>query len=168
MAGTERQPETASTSMHPAGAGVADASASMHITVPGRGGRAAIVLLVLLAVAPLFAEAAGASYLVSLTTRIAIWGLAAASLQLLIGGAGLPSLGHGAFVGIGAYAVGVAFHHAQGMDGALGFLETRLPDQDPPLPFEFQPKEKRTAWSVDRRAGSVQSAFRHHDTQHDS
>ncbi|HAE45872.1 MAG TPA: branched-chain amino acid ABC transporter permease, partial [Tistrella mobilis] len=108
--------------MHPAGAGVADASTSMHIGAPGRGGRAALVLIVLLALAPLVAEAAGAGYLVSLTTRIAIWGLAAASLQLLIGGAGLPSLGHGAFVGIGAYAVGVAFHHAQGMDGALGFL----------------------------------------------
>ncbi|WP_372016413.1 branched-chain amino acid ABC transporter permease [Tistrella mobilis] len=98
----------------------------MHIgaraSAPARGGRAALVLIVLLALAPLVAEAAGAGYLVSLTTRIAIWGLAAASLQLLIGGAGLPSLGHGAFVGIGAYAVGVAFHHAQGMDGALGFL----------------------------------------------
>lgn len=87
-----------------------------------RGGRASLVVVVLLALAPLIASAAGADYLVALTTRIAIWGLAAASLQMLIGAAGLPSLGHGAFVGIGAYAVGIAFHHAQGMDGALGFL----------------------------------------------
>ena len=53
-------------------------------------------------------------------------------------------------------------------DGALGFLETRLPDQDPPLPFEFQQAKKGAAWPVDRRAGCVQAAFRHHDTQHDS
>ena len=47
----------------------------MHIGAPGRGGRAALVLIVLLALAPLVAEAAGAGYLVSLTTRIAIWGM---------------------------------------------------------------------------------------------
>ena len=40
-----------------------------------------------------------------LVVRIAIYAIFALSLELLVGAAGLVSLGHAAFLGIGAYAV---------------------------------------------------------------
>ena len=76
--------------------------------------RERIVLLVTLAVLlllPLLAEAAGERFYISLATRILIFGLAAASLDLILGFGGLVSFGHAAFVGIGAYVVGVMFFH---------------------------------------------------------
>ena len=63
----------------------------------------AVVLLVL----PLLARAIGAPDLVSLGTQAATFGLAAASLDLLIGYAGLVSFGHAAFFGLGAYVVAI-------------------------------------------------------------
>ena len=44
------------------------------------------------------------AYTVGVVGRILAFGLFVASLDLLVGIAGLPSLGHGAFFGIGAYA----------------------------------------------------------------
>lgn len=66
------------------------------------------LLLVLL---PMLATLAGEPYLVSLFSRILIYALAAASLDLILGYGGLVSLGHAAFFGIGAYVVGVLAHH---------------------------------------------------------
>ena len=43
-----------------------------------------------------------------LMTEIAIWMVFALGYNLLLGGAGLPSFGHGAFFGVGAYAFGLA------------------------------------------------------------
>ncbi len=63
------------------------------------------VLFVLLALAPLAAWAGGNQYLLTLATRAALFSLAAVSLQIVVGFAGLPSLGHAAFLGIGAYAL---------------------------------------------------------------
>lgn len=51
-------------------------------------------------------------YMVSLFSRILIYALAAVSLDLLLGYGGLISLGHAAYVGIGAYVVGIGFFHA--------------------------------------------------------
>ncbi len=76
--------------------------------------RERIVLLATLAfllVLPLLAEAAGERFYISLATRILIFGLAAASLDLVLGFGGMVSFGHAAFVGIGAYVVGVMFFH---------------------------------------------------------
>ena len=55
-------------------------------------------------------------YLVSLMSRVLIYALAAVSLDLLLGYGGLISLGHAAFVGIGAYVVGIGFFHASEME----------------------------------------------------
>jgi len=53
----------------------------------------------------------GQEYLLSLFSRILIYGLAAASLDLILGYGGMVSLGHAVFMGIGGYAVGIlAFH----------------------------------------------------------
>src|SRR5579859_7433665 len=40
-------------------------------------------------------------------TEICIWGLFALSLDLILGYAGIISLGHAAFFGVGAYAAGL-------------------------------------------------------------
>ena len=44
-------------------------------------------------------------------TEIAIWGLFALSLDLILGFAGIISLGHAAFFGVGAYAAGLLAKH---------------------------------------------------------
>jgi branched-chain amino acid transport system permease protein len=67
-------------------------------------------LALLLALPPL-AISIDEAYFISLFSRILIYALAAVSLDLILGYAGMASLGHGAFIGIGAYAVGIfAFH----------------------------------------------------------
>lgn len=60
-----------------------------------------LVLVGLVAVLPLFAT----DYYTGLAVKIMIYALFALSLQLLVGGVGLVSLGHAAFFGIAAYFV---------------------------------------------------------------
>ncbi len=64
------------------------------------------VLLALAALPPL-AAALGEDFYVGLATRILIFALAATSLNLILGFGGMVSFGHAAFVGTGAYAVGI-------------------------------------------------------------
>ncbi|MDB6000456.1 MAG: branched-chain amino acid transporter permease, partial [Rhizobacter sp.] len=56
---------------------------------------------------PLLAQAAGQPYYVTFMSRVLIFGMAALSLNLLLGFGGLTSLGHSAFLGLGAYTVGL-------------------------------------------------------------
>jgi len=70
-------------------------------------GLTALFLLLL----PPFALLVGSPYLLSLGSRILIYALAAASLDLLLGYGGMISLGHAAFVGIGAYTVVILHVH---------------------------------------------------------
>ncbi len=70
-----------------------------------------IVLLGLLAVLPPIFIATGNAFYVDLTTRLVILAIAATSLNLVLGYGGLVSFGHAAFVGIGAYAVGIPAYH---------------------------------------------------------
>lgn len=65
---------------------------------------ALVLVLACLAFAPLGARAVGNPYLLSLATRAAILAAACVSLQVVVGLAGLVSLGHAAFLGIGGYA----------------------------------------------------------------
>ena len=46
-------------------------------------------------------------YLTSLTAKIMIFAIAAASLDLIMGYGGMVSFGHAAFLGLGCYAVGI-------------------------------------------------------------
>ncbi|MBI4240174.1 MAG: branched-chain amino acid ABC transporter permease [Candidatus Rokubacteria bacterium] len=46
---------------------------------------------------------------ISLGTEVVIWSLFALGFNILLGYTGLPSFGHGAFFGIGAYAAGIYF-----------------------------------------------------------
>ncbi len=69
------------------------------------------VALAAAALLPFAADLAGQSYYVGFATRIAIFAIAALSLDLLLGYGGLVSLGHAAFLGIGAYSVGIWTSH---------------------------------------------------------
>jgi branched-chain amino acid transport system permease protein len=64
-----------------------------------------VVTVLLLASTPLWLKQAGLYQYLAL--EITIWMLFAMGHNLLLGYAGLPSFGHGAFFGIGAYALGL-------------------------------------------------------------
>ncbi|HRY25013.1 MAG: branched-chain amino acid ABC transporter permease [Geminicoccaceae bacterium] len=76
--------------------------------------RAWPLLLVMgaLALAGLYVELSGERYLWTVLTKIAIYGLAASGLNLVLGVGGLVSFGHAAFLGLGAYVVGILSLHA--------------------------------------------------------
>lgn len=69
---------------------------------------AALVALLLL---PFLARFGAQSYILSFMTRALIFAIAALSLDLILGYGALVSFGHAAFVGIGAYAVGMLAAH---------------------------------------------------------
>jgi len=85
-----------------------NARTSLHHTLHLRA--ALPVFLVLLAL-PHITAALHAEFYVTLATRIAIFALAASSLNLILGFGGLVSFGHAAFVGAGAYTVGILMQH---------------------------------------------------------
>lgn len=68
--------------------------------------------LLFLILLPPLAHLFGQEYFISLLSRVLIYALAAVSLDLLIGYGGLISLGHAAFLGVGAYVVGIMYHHS--------------------------------------------------------
>ncbi|MBS0517613.1 MAG: branched-chain amino acid ABC transporter permease [Proteobacteria bacterium] len=70
-------------------------------------GAVTALLLLLMAALPLLTQAFDQRYLLSVGTRIVIWSIAAASLNMILGYGGLVSFGHAAFFGIGGYAVGI-------------------------------------------------------------
>lgn len=80
------------------------------------------ILLVLLAALPFIAQATGQSALLSLASRILIYGMAAASLNFVLGYGGMVSFGHAAFFGIGGYVVGILYHHADTETLLWGFI----------------------------------------------
>jgi branched-chain amino acid transport system permease protein len=66
-----------------------------------------IVAVVLLAALPPVASALGQPFYIDLVRRVLILAIAATSLNLILGYGGLVSFGHAAYLGIGAYAVGI-------------------------------------------------------------
>jgi branched-chain amino acid transport system permease protein len=66
-----------------------------------------VVLLLLLALLPVYCSVTGNYFLMSLFTRIVILGMAAVSLNLIMGFGGMVSFGHAVYLGIGGYAVGI-------------------------------------------------------------
>jgi len=66
-----------------------------------------IVAVVVLAALPPVASALGQPYYVDLVRRILILAIAATSLNLILGYGGMVSFGHAAYLGIGAYSVGI-------------------------------------------------------------
>ncbi|MFL5234456.1 MAG: branched-chain amino acid ABC transporter permease [Microvirga sp.] len=83
-----------------------------------------LLLFALFAVAPAFARHGGEGYILALVLRVMILGIAAMSLDLILGYGALISFGHAAFLGIGAYAVGILMSH--GVGDAFGQLAAAL------------------------------------------
>lgn len=74
--------------------------------------RLALALLTLLALAvPPVLAALGQDFYVGFAARVLIMALAALSLDLVMGLGGMVSFGHAAFLGIGAYVVGIGSWH---------------------------------------------------------
>jgi len=78
--------------------------------------------LVLILAYPWGVSAVGQPFLIGLGTRILVMGLAAASLDLIVGFGGMVSFGHAAFFGVGGYVVGILAFHAHEGTELLGFM----------------------------------------------
>jgi branched-chain amino acid transport system permease protein len=80
-------------------------------TAIGARGVVALICLTALALVPVVASVADAPYYVGLFARVMVFAIAAVSLDLILGYGGLVSFGHAAYLGIGAYAVGILSFH---------------------------------------------------------
>ncbi|MGA8227371.1 MAG: branched-chain amino acid ABC transporter permease [Xanthobacteraceae bacterium] len=85
---------------------------------------APVLIFIALAAVPLVAIYGAQTYVLDLFSRIMIFAIAAIALDFLIGYGGLISFGHAAFVGLGAYAVGILSVH--GFTDALIALPVAL------------------------------------------
>ncbi|MDP4034450.1 MAG: branched-chain amino acid ABC transporter permease [Pseudorhodobacter sp.] len=78
--------------------------------------------LALLVALPFLTEAMGQAAWLSLATRILIYGIAAASLNFVLGYGGMISFGHAAFFGIGGYVVGIFYSHYDSGEALFGLI----------------------------------------------
>ncbi len=82
-----------------------------------------LVILTALAVVPLLSWWLHDPFLIRLFTRIVIFATAAVALNLVLGFAGLVSLLHAGFMGIGGYVIGIlAFHEANVLPFGVGMF----------------------------------------------
>jgi branched-chain amino acid transport system permease protein len=95
-------------------------------TAPSRARRIILpaAIFLILALLPIAAALARQQYFVDLATRVMVYAVAAVALDLLVGYGGLISFGHAAFIGLGAYAVGILSAH--GIGDALVALPTAI------------------------------------------
>ncbi|MGB7940971.1 MAG: branched-chain amino acid ABC transporter permease, partial [Pseudolabrys sp.] len=70
-----------------------------------------VAIFLILALVPFGAAFGPESYVLGLFTRVMVFAVAALALDFICGYGGLVSFGHAAFVGIGAYAVGILGAH---------------------------------------------------------
>lgn len=80
------------------------------------------VLAIGLLFLPTVARALGDPALITLATRMIIYAIAAASLNLILGYGGLVSFGHAAYFGVGGYVVGILYFHFTSGDAFLGII----------------------------------------------
>ena len=74
------------------------------------------------ALAPVFTALMDQPYLLDIAMRMMCLAIAAVSLNLILGYGGMISFGHAAFIGIGAYAVGIPAYYGE----YNGFLQIPL------------------------------------------
>ena len=82
----------------------------MLAAISGKNWVTIIVMLALAILPPVF-FLTGHTFYMDLAMRLVILAIAAVSLNLILGYAGMASFGHAAFIGIGAYAVGIPTYH---------------------------------------------------------
>ncbi len=80
-----------------------------------------LLALALLALPPV-ALSLGEPFYIGLASRMLVFALAAMSLDLILGYGGLVCFGHAAFLGVGAYVVGILGHHAAEQTLLFGIL----------------------------------------------
>jgi branched-chain amino acid transport system permease protein len=80
------------------------------------------LLLLFLALMPVYATATGNFFLLSLFSRIVILAIAATSLNLILGYGGMVSFGHAVYLGVGGYVIGMLAHEGV----TSGFLQWPL------------------------------------------
>lgn len=93
------------------------ADSAVHVRRPTRDRVLPALIFLVFALLPVFASLTAKQYLLDIGARMIVFAVAAVALDLLVGYAGLISFGHAAFVGLGAYAVGILSAH--GIDDAL-------------------------------------------------
>jgi len=76
-----------------------------------RTGWITLGVMLLLGVLPPFFYWIGNEFYLLLATRLVILAIAAVTLNLILGYGGMASFGHAAFIGIGAYAMGIPVYH---------------------------------------------------------
>ena len=89
------------------------------------------VILLAVLIIPIMLNTFGFAFYLDLATRLSILAIAAVGLNLILGYGGMVSFGHAAYLGIGAYAVGIPAHHwlYGGLDiiaSTNGFLQLGL------------------------------------------
>jgi branched-chain amino acid transport system permease protein len=77
------------------------------------------VVLIVLALVPVYAAVTADPFALTLFTRIVIMAIAAVSLDLIMGYGGMVSFGHAAYLGIGGYVVGILWKEGV----ASGFVQ---------------------------------------------
>jgi branched-chain amino acid transport system permease protein len=92
----------------PAGAGGEGAPMSTRRLPASPRQEAAVGIAIMAALAIVPWAVGGQPFYVALVSRVMIFGIAALSLNLLVGFGGMVSFGHAAFLGVGAYVVGIA------------------------------------------------------------
>lgn len=81
------------------------------------------LLVMFLAILPPALYLTGHTFWLDIFTRLVILAIAAVGLNLILGLGGLVSFGHAAYIGIGAYAVGIPAYHSTygGMDSIASY-----------------------------------------------
>jgi branched-chain amino acid transport system permease protein len=79
-------------------------------------------VFLLLALVPFIADFTGQASWTKLIGQALIYGMAAASLNFILGYGGMVSFGHAAFFGIGGYVVGIMYHHFDAGSSFLGLI----------------------------------------------
>lgn len=83
----------------------------MNWLPPTVSGRVYATILLILAPAPFIFDWIGQPFYLDLLSRALIFAIAAISLNLILGFGGMVSLGHAAYIGIGAYCVGIPSYY---------------------------------------------------------
>ena len=89
-----------------------------------------IVVFVALVTLPMWIQNVGLYQYLGI--EVAIWIIYALGFNLLLGYAGLPSFGHGAFLGIGAYAFGLSQFRSASPIAFKSFEDERALGQELP------------------------------------
>ena len=87
----------------------------MPMRLPNPSLRHGVIFAVMaaFALAPVFTVLTDQPYLLDIATRMLCLAIAAVSLNLILGYGGMISFGHAAFIGIGAYAVGIPAYYGE-------------------------------------------------------